>query len=67
MVKEAVKGTALLPVAAAAAFCGVTLYALGRTLSYMFRDVDPERLKEEAEKPEDAKTEQPEKLVESEA
>ena len=29
---------------AASAFCGITLYAVGQVLSFLFRDVDPSRI-----------------------
>ena len=46
--KQSGKTITLLPVVAAAAFCGAMLYATGRALDYMFRDVDPERIGMEA-------------------
>lgn len=49
MVKEVLKGKAILSLLAAAAFCGGALYATGKSLEYMFRDVDPERIEENKE------------------
>ena len=49
MIKETITGKAILSVGAAAVFCGATLYAVGQTLSYLFRDVDPDRIAQEGE------------------
>ena len=43
MNNEENKGKSLLAAGAATAFCGLALYALGKTLSFLFRDVDPDR------------------------
>ncbi len=37
------KGRSILAAGAIAAFCGTTLLALGRTLKFLFRDVDEEK------------------------
>ena len=34
---------------AASAFCGITLYAVGQVLSFLFRDVDPSRIEKKPE------------------
>ena len=34
---------------AASAFCGITLYAVGQVLSFLFRDVDPNRIEKKPE------------------
>ena len=48
----------LLTAGAATAICGVVLYAVGQTLSFLFRDVDPKRIeKEQTGKPETVETE----------
>ena len=39
---------ALVEAGAATAFCGAVLYGTGKTLSFLFRDVDPDQ-KEELE------------------
>lgn len=49
MIKETVTGKSLLAFGAAAAFCGATLYAVGQTLNYLFRDVDPDRIEKKGE------------------
>ena len=42
----------IISAGAATAFCGALLYAVGQTLSFLFRDVDPDRIaKEQAEEP----------------
>lgn len=33
---------------AATAFAGIALYAVGKTLSFLFRDVDPDRIERDA-------------------
>lgn len=43
MDKEKTTGKSLLTAGAAAAACGAALYAVGQTLRFLFRDVDPER------------------------
>ena len=53
MIKEVIKGKAILSLIAAAAFCGGALYATGKSLEYMFRDVDPEKIEENTEKEEE--------------
>ena len=50
---------------AASAFCGITLYAVGQVLSFLFRDVDPSRIEKKPEnelegESEEAKAEQTE-------
>ena len=60
MAKKEITGKSILTVGAAAAFCGATLYALGQTLSFLFRDVDPDRIEEKGdieEKADDAEAE----------
>ena len=49
MVKEIIKGKAILSLVAAAAFCGGAIYATGKSLEYMFRDVDPKRIENDTE------------------
>lgn len=44
MIKEAMKGQALLAVAAAVAFCGATLYAADKALNRLFKDVEPDKI-----------------------
>ena len=46
MVKEAFAGKGALAVGGAVVFCGLTLYAAGQVLDYLFRDVDPKRKEE---------------------
>ena len=42
----------IISAGAATAFCGALLYAVWQTLSFLFRDVDPDRIaKEQAEEP----------------
>ena len=53
MIKEVIKGKAILSLIAAAAFCGGALYATGKSLEYMFRDVDPEKIEENTEEEEE--------------
>ena len=45
MEKDKEKNTAksIATAGAATAFCGIVLYAVGRTLSFLFRDVDPKK------------------------
>ena len=50
MIKDVLNGKNILSVGAATVFCGAALYAVGQTLSYLFRDVDPERIEREKEK-----------------
>ncbi len=52
MNNEENKGKSVLAAGAATAFCGLALYALGKTLSFLFRDVDPDRT-DKKEKDED--------------
>ena len=59
MDKEKNTGKSILAAGAATAFAGVTLYAVGQLLSFLFRDVDPKR-KEEESGEEAVKEEQPE-------
>lgn len=47
MGKEKNTGRSLLTAGAAAAACGAALYAVGQTLRFLFRDVDPERRTED--------------------
>lgn len=47
MSREESKGKSILAAGAATAFCGLTLYAVGKTLSFLFRDVDPERIEKD--------------------
>ena len=49
MAKEGNTGKSLLAAGAATAVAGVTLYAVGKVLSFLFRDVDPERIKHREE------------------
>lgn len=49
MVIEIIKGKAILSLVAAAAFCGGAIYATGKSLEYMFRDVDPKRIENDTE------------------
>ena len=58
MIKETITGKAILSVGAAAVFCGATLYAVGQTLSYLFRDVDPKRIAQESESEENREGEE---------
>ena len=52
MAKEKNTAQSLASAGAAAAFCGAVLYAVGKTLKFLFRDVDPDRVKKEkAEEP----------------
>ncbi len=48
MDKEKSTGRSLLAASVAAAASGAALYAVGKTLRFLFRDVDPER-KDQAE------------------
>ena len=50
MIKDVLNSKNILSVGAATVFCGAALYAVGQTLSYLFRDVDPERIEREKEK-----------------
>lgn len=47
MSKDNNTGKNLLGVGAAMAFCGATLYAVGKTLKFLFRDVDPDQAEKE--------------------
>ena len=47
MSREESKGKSILAAGAATAFCGLTLYAVGKTLLFLFRDVDPERIEKD--------------------
>ena len=49
MIKEAMAGKSILAVGAAVAFCGLTLYAVGKTLDYLFQDVDPDLIEYDPE------------------
>ena len=49
MNREENKGKSILTAGAATAFCGLALYAVGKTLSFLFRDVDPERIEKAKE------------------
>ena len=49
MSREESKGKSILAAGAATAFCGLTLYAVGKTLSFLFRDVDPSRIEKKPE------------------
>ena len=51
----------ILTAGAATAICGLVLYAVGQTLSFLFRDVDPKRVgKEPAAEPIAEETEEAE-------
>lgn len=52
MDKEKNAGKSLAAAGAATAFAGLALYAVGQVLSFLFRDVDPERVKKEEEEEE---------------
>ena len=54
MDKEKNSKKTIITAGAAAAGCGMVLYALGQFLSYLFRDVDPDRIEKEEEQTEDA-------------
>jgi len=43
MDKEKNTAKSIAAAGAATAFCGIVLYAVGQTLSFLFRDVDPDR------------------------
>ena len=45
---DKIKKAALFPAVAASAICGLTLYALGKTLDYLFRDVEENKKKKNA-------------------
>jgi|GEM_PF-4173164 len=47
--KNTPRTLALLPVVAAAAFCGAALYATGKALDFMFRDLDKDKIEKGAE------------------
>ena len=47
MSREESKGKSILAAGAATAFCGLTLYAVGKTLLFPCRDVDPERIEKD--------------------
>ena len=49
MSREPITGKSLMTAGAAAAFAGAALYATGQILSFLFRDVDPKRIKERTE------------------
>ena len=53
MSKEGNAGKSILAAGAATAVAGITLYAVGMVLTFLFRDVDPERIERAQEKPED--------------
>ena len=60
MIKEAFAGKGAVAVGGAVVFCGLTLYAAGQILDYLFRDVDPKRKEEIQDKEPDAiDTEEP--------
>jgi len=46
MVKEAFAGKGAIAIASSVIFCGLTLFAAGQVLDYLFRDVDPKRKEE---------------------
>lgn len=54
MARESGTGKSILAAGAAAAFCCATLYAVGQTLSFLFRDVDPDRIEKSKEKEQSA-------------
>ena len=59
MDKEKNAAKSLAAAGAATAFAGLALYAVGQVLSFLFRDVDPDRIeKEETEKIEDEEIEE---------
>ena len=41
MLKKIIRKPSLVPIAAAAVVCGLSVYVVGETLSFLFRDVDP--------------------------
>ena len=47
MEKEKSTKQKILSAGAASAVCGATLYAVGKFLSFLFRDVDPKRAKKD--------------------
>ena len=47
MEKEKNTAKSIAAAGAATAFCGIVLYAVGQTLSFLFRDVDPKRVEKE--------------------
>ena len=60
MVKEALVGKGALLIGASVVFCGLTLYAAGQVLNYLFRDVDPKRIDQAPEEdPESIEVEEP--------
>ncbi len=60
MVKEAFAGKGALAISASVVFCGLTLYAAGQVLDYLFRDVDPKRKEQIQKEEQDAiETEEP--------
>ena len=67
MIAKAIAGNTVLSVGAAAVFCGAALYAVGQTLDYLFRDVDPERIEREHEKEREAEEAAMEDLLEDPA
>ena len=40
MLKKIIRKPGLIPIVAASVVCGLSVYAVGETLSYLFRDVD---------------------------
>lgn len=60
MDKEKNSKKTIITAGAAAAGCGMVLYALGQFLSYLFRDVDPDRIEKEEEQAEEVKNEEDE-------
>lgn len=46
MIKEAFVGKGAIAIGGAVVFCGLTLFAAGQVLDYLFRDVDPKRNEE---------------------
>lgn len=49
MIKEAMAGKSILAVGAAVVFAGAALYAVGQTLEFLFRDVDPKQIEQKEE------------------
>ena len=48
MDKERSAAKSLAAAGAATAFAGLALYAVGQVLSFLFRDVDPDRIEKKA-------------------
>ena len=57
MIKEAMAGRSLIAVGAAVVFTGAALYAVGQTLDFLFRDVDPDRIEKGKEESDDSDAE----------